>query len=316
MTLRIATRRSPLALWQAEHVAALLRAVEPTLTVELVSMDTSADLDLSQTIGQIGGKGAFSKEIQQLVLAGRADIAVHSAKDLQAQTPDGLLIGAFPERGTVHDVLVGATLASLPPGATVATGSNRRRALLLDLRPDLHIVGLRGNIGTRLSQLGDFDALVMAGVALERLAMDPGVVEPLDPERFVPQVGQGALAVECRADDDATIERLAAIDHATTRTAVTAERAFLIELGGDCNLPAGAYAVVDGDAKLTIRGVLARADGTVDGAAGETNATNVTGPAEGRPALHRAEVIDMASADPGRALAQRLLATLGSLSGE
>ena len=295
MTIRIATRRSPLALWQAERVAALLAEAEPDLAVELVSMDTAADLDLGRSIGQIGGKGAFSKEIQQLVLAGRADIAVHSAKDLQAQTSDGLVIGAFPERGTVHDALVGAALADLPEGATVATGSNRRRALLLDLRPDLHIVGLRGNIGTRLAQLGRFNALVMAAVALERLGAEPGVVEPLDPERFVPQVGQGALAVECRADDAATIERLAAIDHPTTRTAVSAERSFLIELGGDCNLPAGAHAVLDGDAKLTIRGILAGPDRP-----------------DGRPILHRAEVIDMAHADPGRALAQRLLAALGS----
>ena len=288
--LRIATRRSPLALWQAEHVAALLRAADPTLQVELVAADTAADLDLQRTISEIGGKGAFSKEIQQVVLAGRADLAVHSAKDLQAVTPDGLVIGAFPERGTVHDCLVGSRLADLPPGATVATGSARRRALLLDLRSDLDIIGLRGNIGTRLAQLPAFGALVMAAVALERLGEQPGVTEALDPERFVPQVGQGALAVECRAGDTATIELLARINHGPTEVAVSAERSFLVELGGDCNLPAGAHAVADADGKLTIRGVLAAADGR---------------------SLQRAEIIDLPQADPGRALARRLRAALG-----
>lgn len=288
-TLRIATRRSPLALWQAEHVAGLLRAADPTLTVELVAADTSADLDLQRSISEIGGKGAFSKEIQQLVLAGRADLAVHSAKDLQAITPEGLVIGAFPERGTVHDCLVGSRLADLPAGATVATGSARRRALLLDLRPDLEIIGLRGNIGTRLAQLPACGALVMAAVALERLGEQPGTVEALDPERFVPQVGQGALAVECRAGDEATIERLATVNHCATEVAVTAERSFLVELGGDCNLPAGAHAVADADGKLTIRGVLAAADGR---------------------SLQRAEIIDLPGADPGRSLARRLRSAL------
>jgi hydroxymethylbilane synthase len=289
--LRIATRRSPLALWQAEHVAALLRSVDPALEVELVSRHTAADLDLSTSISQIGGKGAFSNEIQDVVLAGEADIAVHSAKDLQAVTPPGLTIGAYPERGTVHDCLVGARLAALAPGATVATGSARRRALLLDLRPDLNVVGLRGNIGTRLSQLPEVGALVMAAVALERLGEQPAVLEPLDPEHFVPQVGQGALAVECRIGDRATIERLAAIDHPATRVAVNAERSFLIELGGDCNLPAGAHAMAEADGKLTIRGVLAASlEGT---------------------GLVRAELIELPSADPGRALAQRLRAAVG-----
>jgi hydroxymethylbilane synthase len=289
--LRIATRRSPLAQWQARHVAQLLEAARPGLEVELVTMDTAADLDLSQTIEAIGGKGAFSREIQDLVLTGRADVAVHSAKDLQAVTPDGLVIAAYPERGTVQDCLVGSRLAELRSGARVATGSNRRKALLLDIRPDLDVIGLRGNIGTRLAKLPDCDALVMAAVALERLGETPDVVEALDPERFVPQVGQGALAVEARAGDRETIELLSAVDHGPTRLAVTAERSFLAELGGDCNLPAGAHAVGDADGKLTIRGVLAAGD---------------------RAPLHRADVIDVASADPGRLLAQRLRAALDS----
>jgi hydroxymethylbilane synthase len=261
--------------------------------VELVATDTKADLDLSKTIDQIGGKGAFSKEIQHLVASGDADIAVHSAKDLQAATPDGLVIGAYCERGTSSDCLVGARLAELRPGAVVATGSARRSALLLDMRPDLEVVGLRGNIGTRLSRLaGDasrlsIDALVMATVALERLGEAPDVVDVLDPELFVPQVGQGALAVECRADDDRVVEALAAIDHEPTRITVGAERAFLAELGGDCDLPAGANAQLGSDGKLTIRGILASEPGAGAG-------------------LCRAEVVELPVADPGRILATRL----------
>ncbi|MDH3679498.1 MAG: hydroxymethylbilane synthase [Acidimicrobiia bacterium] len=285
MTVRIATRRSPLALWQANHVAQLLQAANPGLDVELVGIDTAADLDLSRSIDQIGGKGAFSKEIQQLVLADRADLAVHSAKDLQATIPDGLVIGAYPERGTVHDCLVGARLADLPSGATVATGSARRRALLLDVRPDLNVAGLRGNIGTRLSRLADHDAIVMAAVALERLGEEPDVVDDLDPESFVPQVGQGALAVECRAIDERMRELLASIDHEPTRVVVGAERSFLAELGGDCDLPAGANAQLGSDGKLTIRGVLAP---------------------DRNGALLRGEVVELPGADPGAALAQRL----------
>lgn len=287
MKVRIATRRSPLAVWQAEHVAALLQAGAASVEPELVAIDTDADRDLTRSIAEFGGKGAFSKSVQQLVLDGRADIAVHSAKDLQAITPDGLTIGAYPERGTAADCLVGAHLADLPSGATVATGSPRRRALLLDLRPDLKIDDLRGNIATRLSRLADFDAIVMAAVALERLGADPGVVEVLDPASFVPQVGQGALAVECRTTDVEVAELLAAIDHGPTRTIVTAERSFLLELGGDCDLPAGAHATLGADGNLMVRGVLA---------AGEDHSET----------LLRAEVVGQPSDNPGRALAIQL----------
>ena len=283
MKLRVATRRSPLALRQAEEIASLLASAHPGLETEIVGTDTAPDRDLSVPIAEIGGKGAFSKEIQALVLSRQADIAVHSAKDLQSTTPDGLTIGATPQRGAIEDCLVGARLGELATGATVATGSARRRALLLDIRPDLNVVGLRGNIGTRLGKLGEVDAIVMARVALERLGERPDVVETLDPEQFVPQVGQGALAVECRSDDAAVIELLAAIDHATTRETVTAERSFLVTLGGDCDLPAGANATLGSDGKLTIRGILAD------------------------HSLLRAEVVDLPSADPGRTLAQRLL---------
>ncbi len=259
-TVTIATRRSPLAMWQAEYVADRLRAIEPRLHVEFVSMDTTADQRLDLAISELGGKGAFSKEVQQLVQVGRADLAVHSAKDLQAVTPDGLAIGAFPVRGDVRDCLVGARLADLPNGAVVATGSNRRRVQLARLRTDLVFEGLRGNIGTRLAQLDRFDAIVMAATALTRMGERPEVVDLLDPVDVIPQVGQGALAVECRADDDTMLGRLAAIDDPVVRAAVSAERAFLVELGGDCTLPAGAHAWFDTDGELHLRAMLASAD--------------------------------------------------------
>lgn len=298
MTVRIATRRSPLALWQARHVAGLLTEAAGVDT-ELVGVDTAPDLDLTRTIADIGGKGAFAKEVQALVLTGRADIAVHSAKDLQAVTPEGLTIGAFPARGTVTDCLVGARLRDLPTGAVVATGSARRQALLGDVRPDLTVVGLRGNIGTRLARLDgdDVDAVVMATVALERLGGEVagvGPVDELDPDTFIPQVGQGALAVEHRSDDDTLAELLAAIDHGPTRSTVMAERDFLLELGGDCDLPAGANAILGADDKLTVRGILA---------------SDLT---PGR--LQRAEVVELAQARPGRTLAQRLRAQLQAAS--
>ncbi len=295
MKLRIATRSSPLARWQAEHVARLLRVVEPTLDIEYVTAATLGDRRLDLSIVELGGKGAFSKEIQQLVLAGHADVAVHSAKDLQALTPVGLVISAFVERGDPRDALVGARLVDLPAGASVATGSNRRGVLLLDQRPDLELRDLRGNIQTRLAQSGrnGVDAVVVAAVALERLSLQPEVVDILDPTTFVPQVGQGALAVEAREDDDSVRHLLATINHHLTATAVGAERSFLAELGGDCNLPAGAHATVNGDA-VEIRGVLAPDAGTV----GRRGAAP-TG-------LHRAIESGSASADPGRVLARRL----------
>lgn len=286
--LRVATRNSPLALWQTQHVIDLLQAEDPNLSVEVVSMATAADKSLETTISALGGKGAFSKEVQQLVQVDQADIAVHSAKDLQADTPEGLMVGAYPERGDARDLLVGSTLAELSPGAVVATGSNRRRVQLAELRPDLQFAELRGNMGTRLSRLGEFDAIVTAVAALERLDLQPDVAEALEPEVMLPQVGQGALAVECRSSDTDTLERLTAIDHQLTRSLVEAERDFLAELGGDCDLPAGAHARLLGD-QLTVVGMLAgvvRADGSVP--------------------VHRASVHGLIDDHPGRSVAQQL----------
>lgn len=262
MNIRIATRKSPLALWQAVRVAAKLEASDPSITTELITMDTFADLQLDIPISELGGKGAFSKEVQNVLLAGEADIAVHSAKDLQADTPDPLVIGAVPERGDTRDALVGARLTDLAPGATVATGSNRRRVQLAALRPDLSFVGLRGNIGTRLSKLGTFDALVMANAAIDRLELDLENVDVLTPDQMIPQVGQGTLAVECRADASDLIAMLAAIDHAPSRRMLEAERGFLLELGGDCDMPAGANAIINADGGLTLTAMLCSTDET------------------------------------------------------
>ena len=256
--LRIATRGSDLARWQANHVASLLGA-----DVELVVVDTTGDQRANESIASLGGKGVFVKEVQAAVLDGRADIAVHSAKDLPSQAFDGLVLAAVPQRGDARDALVGRPLADLPPGALIATGSARRRAQLADARPDLTFTGLRGNIPTRLDKAANYDAIVVAAVALERLGLEGRIAEILPTSVMLPQVGQGALAVECRDGDEQTRDRLAAIEHHDSRRAVDAERAFLAELGGDCDLPAGAYAVRAAGGELTVEGLLASLDGRV-----------------------------------------------------
>lgn len=262
MKLRIATRGSALARWQADHVASLL-AARGHHDIALVVIETTADRRLDIPIDAMGGKGVFVKEIQAAVLDGRADVAVHSAKDLPAVTPDALVIAAVPERGDPRDVLVGSRLADLEPGAHIATGSIRRQVQLRAARPDLRFSGLRGNIATRLTRVGEFDAIVMAKAALDRLALAPHVVDVLDVMVMLPQVGQGALAIECRAVDGERREILAGIDHRLSRRALETERFFLAELGGDCDLPAGAYATVDRDDIVTARGLLASRDGAV-----------------------------------------------------
>lgn len=259
-TLRAATRGSPLALWQTEHVAALLRAVDPDLQVEPVVVDTHGDRRLDVPIWELGGKGVFAKEVQAAVLDGRADLAVHSAKDLPSVPVPGLVLAAVPERGDPRDALVGSTLADLPDGAEVATGSLRRQVALWQVRPDLRFVSLRGNMATRIAKAADHDAVVVAAVALERLGLGDRIAERLSPDVVLPQVAQGALAVECRAADGDLRAWLARIEHRPSRRCVDAERAFLAELGGDCSLPAGAHAVLDGD-HLHLRAFLATPDG-------------------------------------------------------
>ncbi len=260
MTLRLATRRSPLALLQAESVRA--RLAGRGVPAELVRVETRGDRHAERPLVEFAGQGAFAVEIQEAVLAGRADVAVHSAKDLPGRTPAGLVLSAVPERRDAADALVGRTLAALGPGATVATGSPRRRALLLERRPDLTVVGLRGNMATRLSALTrGVDAIVAAVAALERLGLDDQVSERLDVTWFIPQVGQGALALECREDDATTTAALATIDDLAAHAAVRAERAFLVELGAGCTIPAGAHAQVGGGGDVEIAGAMVGVDG-------------------------------------------------------
>ncbi len=257
--LRAATRGSTLALTQTRLVAALLQ-----VDVELVVVETVGDRLTDAPISSIGGQGVFVKEVQAAVLDGRADIAVHSAKDLPSAAMPGLVIGAVPERGDPRDALVGSTFDGLRAGARIATGSVRRRAQLAWLRPDLTFTGLRGNMETRLAKADGFDAIVVAAAALRRLGRADQMTDLLGPHVMLPQVGQGALAVECRVDDDAILALLATIDHRLSRLAVEAERAFLREVGGSCDLPVGAYATVDGaGGRITLEAMIASGDGRV-----------------------------------------------------
>jgi hydroxymethylbilane synthase len=261
MTLRLATRRSPLAVLQAEYVQA--RLANAGHESELVLLETRGDRESDADLATIGGQGAFTVEVQRAVLRGDADVAVHSAKDLPSLTPEGLVLASVPERLDPRDALVGRSLAGLGPGATVATGSPRRRALLLERRPDLNVVQLRGNMTRRLAAVGagGVDAIVAAVAGLERLDQTDLASEPLDPSWFIPQVGQGALALEARVDDVETRAALSVINDDALMMVLSAERAFLAELGAGCSVPAGAYGVLDGDT-LTLRGVMLSLDGT------------------------------------------------------
>lgn len=259
MIISAATRASALARWQTHYVADLLASAGGP-EVEPLLVSTAGDRDKVTPLHEIGGKGVFVKEVQAAVLDGRADIAVHSAKDLPALTPDGLVICAVPARADHRDALVGSTLADLPQGAKVGTGSIRRQVQIAAARPDVELVEIRGNIDTRLARVGELDAVVMAAAALDRLDLTPHVVERLGIDTMLPQVGQGSLAIECRVDDHPTIEALAKIDDPKAHRVLSAERAFLIELGGDCNLPAGAYArLLEGDL-VEVRGMLSDGD--------------------------------------------------------
>ena len=261
--LRLGTRASPLARVQAEGVRAALAARHPGLTVELVFVRTTGDR-VTGPLAAAGGKGLFVKEIEEALLDGRIDAGVHSMKDVPARLAAGLVIGAVPERADARDVLIGGDggLAGLPPGARIGTASPRRRAQLLAHRPDLVVVLLRGNVDTRLRKwrAGEVDALLLAAAGLARLGISEPAAQPLPVDEFLPAVGQGALALECRADDGATRALLAAVDQPAAASAVAAERAFLAAVGGDCNSAIAAHATLAGG-RLTLRALVIDPDG-------------------------------------------------------
>lgn len=262
-TLRLATRRSKLALAQARVYGRALSEMHRDLVIEEVHIVTSGDRFQDQPLTELGGKGLFIKEIEEALLERRADFAVHSIKDVPAELAPGLCMAAVPEREDARDVLVGATLSELSQGARVGTSSLRRKTLLHAVRPDLDIQPLRGNVDTRLRKLdeGEVDAIVLAYAGLRRLGLAERATQVLDPEIMLPAVGQGALGIECREDDDAVRAIVAATDDAETRVRVTAERAFMAAVGGSCQLPVAAYALIDG-AELWLRGMFADPDGS------------------------------------------------------
>ena len=294
VTLRIATRKSQLALWQAEHVAALLREAHAGLDIELVPLLTQGDRIQDRTLAAIGGKGLFIKELEVAIEDLRADIAVHSMKDVPAELPHGLTIGAVLKRADPRDALVTASgivrLEDLRPGAVVGTSSLRRQAQLLALRPDLRIESLRGNVDTRIRKLdtGGMDAIVLACAGLIRLGLESRITARLDPQVCLPAVTQGVIGIECRRSDTRTAELLQALEHPATRLGMDVERAFAARLGGSCQSPIAAYAELDADL-ITLRGLVAEPDGS------RLLRDSVSGYAEDPVAL-------------GRQLAERMLA--------
>ena len=262
--LRLGTRASALARAQADRVRAALEAAHAGLRVEMVFIRTSGDAGAQGALGPGGVKGLFVKEIEEALLDGRIDAGVHSMKDVPARLAAGLVIGAVPERADARDVLIGGDggLAGLPAGARIGTASPRRRAQLLAHRPDLVVVLLRGNVDTRLRKwrAGEVDALLLAAAGLARLGISEPAAQPLPVDEFLPAVGQGALALECRADDGATRALLAAVDQPAAATAVAAERAFLAAVGGDCNSAIAAHATLAGG-RLTLRALVTDPDG-------------------------------------------------------
>jgi hydroxymethylbilane synthase len=262
----VGTRGSALALWQTRHVVERLQAVSPDLDVHVEIIQTQGDLVRDRALSEVGGKGLFVKEIENALMAGEIDLAVHSLKDMPTEQPGGLALGAILERADPHDALIVRDgpdgLDSLPHGAHVGTSSLRRRAQLLAARPDLQILDLRGNVDTRLRKLieGQYDAVVLAAAGLIRLghALSPRQLLPLD--LMLPAVGQGALCIEVRTEDEITQELIAPLEHLPTRRAAEAERAFLRRLEGGCQVPIGALAQVEGD-RISLSGLIASPDG-------------------------------------------------------
>ncbi len=266
-TIRIATRQSPLAMWQAHYVQKQLEHFHPELKVELIPMVTRGDIILDTPLAKVGGKGLFVKELELALLEKRADIAVHSMKDVPVEFPDGLGLVTICERDDPRDAFVSveyASLDDLPAGSIVGTSSLRRQCQIRQLRPDLVIHDLRGNVGTRLGKLdnGDYDAIILATAGLKRLGLEERIRMPLAPELLLPAVGQGAVGIECRLDDQQTRELLEPLNHARTEICVLAERAMNTRLEGGCQVPIGSYAIWQED-KIWLRALVGAPDGSV-----------------------------------------------------
>lgn len=264
-TLRIATRQSRLALWQAEHVAALLRAAHPDVTVVLVPMTTTGDRILDRPLAAVGGKGLFIKELELAMQEDRADIAVHSMKDVPSELPPGMMLSAMLPRADPHDAFVSlkhADFAALPNGARVGTSSLRRQCQLKYARPDLELIALRGNVDTRLRKLqeGQYEAIVLAAAGLIRLGLQSRITHSFDFDQSVPAVGQGVIGIECRADDRRSIALVQALNDATAWQCCEAERAFALRLQGSCQSPIAGFAELS-DGRLRLRGVIGSPDG-------------------------------------------------------
>ena len=264
--IRIATRKSPLALWQAEHVAACLREAFPGLRTELVKMTTRGDKMLDAPLAKVGGKGLFVKELEQGMLDGEADIAVHSMKDVPIEFPMGLRLAAILKRDDPRDALVSnryAAFAALPPNAKIGTSSLRRQCQIKARLPQCEIISLRGNVNTRLAKLdaGEFDAIVLAAAGLKRLGFEDRITESLSPETSLPSMGQGAIGIECREGDSQLLEYLHHLHDEDTALRVTAERAMNERLQGGCQVPIAGYAELDGK-QLTLRGLVGAPNGS------------------------------------------------------
>jgi hydroxymethylbilane synthase len=258
--LVIASRGSQLALWQARWVSSQLQSLGHECRIEIIK--TTGDKITDVPLAKVGTKGLFTREIEEALIDGRADLAVHSLKDLPTELPAGLVLAAIPKREDPRDAVLGKKLAELPKGAKVGTSSLRRAAQLRKLRPDLNIESVRGNLDTRIRKLdeGQYDAIVLAAAGLKRLGWGDRIAEILDADRMCSAVGQGALAIETR-ESGAGFEACKVLDHAATHAAVTAERGVLGALGGGCQVPIGAYATVDGD-RLKVRAIVAAPDGS------------------------------------------------------
>lgn len=264
--LIIGARGSKLSLWQANHIAALLCAAHPQITVSIRTYMTTGDRFLDEPLAQIGGKALFTKEIETAMLQGEVDLAVHSLKDMPAELPPGLVLSAVTKRHNPDDVLVSNrydSLTDLPPGARLGTSSLRRKAQILSVRPDLTVVNVRGNVETRLRKLdnGEYDAIILAAAGLMRLGLDERITQVLSHELCLPAVGQGVLAIETRANDARVQELIACLEDAETRQAITAERAYLAMLEGNCQIPVGVFGQVINET-LHLEAVILSLDGT------------------------------------------------------